>query len=157
MPHVFLDGHARLLLVLHALAGFALFGACTHQVLVGIGLVRGRAHLGRLARIYAQVSGGLFVAAFAVGLLMYPHYRYHVRGLYLDRYEPWASNLFDIKENLLALGLPLAIALFFVGRRFEPKGERALVPFFAVLSVALWALVLFGVVSGLVVTAVRGV
>jgi hypothetical protein len=157
MPHVFLDGSPRLLLVLHALGGFALCGACTHQALVGIGLLRGRFHLGRLARVYAQVIGLTFVGTFGVGLLMYPHFRYHVRGLFLDRYEPWASNLFDMKENLLALGLPLAVSLFFVGRRFDPKAERGLVPFFAVLSLALWALVAFGVVSGIIVTSVRGV
>lgn len=157
MPHVFLDGSAKLLLVLHALAGFALCGACTHQALVGIGLWRGRHHLGRLARIYSQVIGGTFIGAFVVGLLMYPHYRYHVRGLYLDRYEPWASNLFDMKENLLGLGLPLALALFFIGRRLQPAEERATLPFFAVLSVSLWALVVFGVISGVIVTSVRGV
>jgi len=157
MPHVFLDGHARLLLVLHAVIGFALLGACTHQAVVGIGLLRGRAHLGRLARIYSRVIGAAFVAAFAVGLLMYPHFRYHVRALFLDRYEPWASNLFDMKEDLLGLGLPLALALFFVGRRLDPERERAAAPFFAVLSVSLWALVAFGVISGVIVTSVRGV
>ena len=157
MPRVFLEGWARPLLVLHALAGFALAGACTHQAVVGVQLWRGRAHLGRLARVYAQVIGALFALAFAVGLFMYPHYRYQVRGLYLDRYEPWASNLFDMKETLLALGLPLAIAVFAVGRRLDPSREKELLPLFAVFSVALWALVVFGVISGVVVTSVRGV
>ena len=157
MPQVFLDGWARPLLVLHALAGFALAGACTHQAVVGVQLWRGRAHLARLARVYAQVIGALFALAFAAGLLLYPHYRYHVRGLYLDRYEPWASNLFDMKETLLALGLPLALGLFAVGRRLEPSREAELVPMFAAFAVALWALVLFGVFSGVVVTSVRGV
>jgi hypothetical protein len=157
MPQVFLDGHERLLLALHALCGFALLGACTHQALIGIGLLRGRLHLGRLARVYAQVIGGSFAVAFGLGLLLYPHYRYHVRGLYLDRYEPWASNLFDMKENLLGLGLPLALGLFAIGRSFDPERERALVPWFAASSIALWALVAFGVVSGVVVTGVRGV
>ncbi len=157
MPHVFLDGSARLLLVLHALVGFALCGACTHQAVVGLQLWRGRFHLGRLARIYSQVIGVTFVVTFGVGLLMYPHFRYHVRGLFLDRYEPWASNLFDMKENLLALGLPLAITLFFVGRRLEPKEQQAAVPFFVILSVSLWVLVVFGVISGVIVTSVKGV
>lgn len=157
MQRVFLEGWARPLLVLHALAGFALAGACTHLAVVGVQLWRGRAHLGRLARVYARVIGALFAVAFAVGLLMYPHYRYHVRGLYLDRYEPWASNLFDMKESLLALGLPLALAIFAIGRRLEPQREPELLPLFAAFAVALWALVVFGVVSGVVVTAVRGV
>ena len=105
MPSVFLDGAAKPLLVIHALVAFALLGASTHLAIVSIQLLRGRSHLGRLARVYAQVIGATFSAAFAVGLLLYPHYRYDVRGLFLDRYEPWASNLFDIKETLAALGL----------------------------------------------------
>jgi hypothetical protein len=153
---VFLDGWARPLLVLHALAAFALLGACTHLAVVAVQLLRGRDRR-RLARIYAQLIGGLFAAAFGVGLLMYPHYRYHVRGLYLDRYEPWASNLFDMKEGLVALGLPLALGVFALGRRIEPAQERPLLPLFAAFAAALWALVLFGVVSGVVVTSVRGV
>ena len=157
MPHVFLDGWAKPLLVLHALAAFALLGACTHQALVAIALLRGRWHLARLARIYAQVIGALFVLAFAAGLLIYPRYRYVVRGLFLDRYEPWASNLFDMKENLVALGLPFALGLFFLGRKFDGTNDRVLVPWLAFSAISLWALVTFGVVSGLVITSVRGV
>jgi hypothetical protein len=157
MPTVFLDGEVRPLLVLHALAAFALVGAATHRVIVSIQLLRGRAHLGRLARVYAQVIGGTFVGTFAVGLLMYPHYRYFVRGLYLDRYAQWASNLFDIKENIAALALPAALGLFFVGRHLEPKADAALLPFFTFLSVMTWAAVVVTAVSGLVVTGVRGI
>ena len=157
MPQVFLDGFAKPLLVLHALAGFALLGACTHQAVVGVGLLQGRVHLTRLARVYATVVGPLFAGSFGLGLLMYPHYRYHVRALFLDRHAVWASNLFDMKENLLALGLPLAVGLFAVGRRLEPGADRALITFQASAAISLWALVAFGVVSGLVVTSVRGV
>jgi hypothetical protein len=160
MPRVFLDGWARPLLVLHALAGFALLGACTHQALVSIGLLRGRTHLFRLARIYAAVIGPLFAGGFAIGLLIYPHYRYHVRGLYLDRYVPWASNLFDMKENLLALGVPLALFVFAVGRRLQPPGdddERDLTWLHAAASLTLWAIVAFGTISGVIVTSVRGI
>jgi hypothetical protein len=155
--HVFLDGWAKPLLVFHALAAFALLGALTHQAVVGFYLLRGRLHLGRLARVYAQVIGAVFTVAFGLGLLMYPHYRYHVRGLFLYRYAPWASNLFDMKETMAALGLPLAIGLFAIGRRFDPEQERALIPYLAFSSFALWALVAFAVISGIVVTSVRGV
>src|SRR5579871_1196313 len=156
MPEIFLHGATRPLLVLHALLAFALVGAATHLVIVSVQLSRGRLHLGRLARIYAQVIGATFAGAFLIGLLIYPDYRYHVRGLYLDRYERWASNLFDIKENLGALGLPLALALFFVGRRFEPKEEPALVPYLTFLSIAVWAVAVTSALSGLVVTSVKG-
>jgi hypothetical protein len=157
MPHVFLDGFGKPLLVLHALAAFALLGACTHQAIVGIGLLRGRVQLYRLARVYATVIGPLFAFAFAIGLLLYPHYRYHVRGLFLDRHAVWASNLFDMKENLLALVLPFALALFVVGRRLRPQSSALLVRMNAGLAIVLWMVVAFGSISGLLVTSVRGV
>jgi hypothetical protein len=157
MPVIFMDKAARTLLVFHALVAFALCGAATHLAIVSIQLWRGKHGLMRLMRVYSQVIGATFAVAFALGLLMYPHYRYHVRGLYLDRYENWASNLFDIKETLAALGLPLAITLFFVGRRLEPKKHTELLPFVTILSMTIWALVLTAAVSGLVVTSVRGV
>src|SRR4051812_34865753 len=120
-PSTFLFAGGRLLLVLHALVALALCGACTHLAIVAVRLLRGPRGLGRLARIYAQVVSATFVIAFALGLLLYPTFRYHVRGLFLDRHAPWASNLFDIKENFAALGLPFAIGLFFIGRRFDPE------------------------------------
>lgn len=155
MPTVFLAWATKPLLVLHALVAFALLGALTHLAIVAVGELRGARRV-RLLRIYAQVVGGTFAAAFGLGLLIYPAYRYFVRGLYFDRYEPWASNLFDLKENLVGLGLPLALLLFLAGRRYEAShaGARGLI---ATSAVLLWAIVLFGVVSGLLVTSVRAV
>jgi hypothetical protein len=152
----FLFSSARTLLVLHALVALALGGASTHLALVSLRLLRGHQGLARLARIYAQVVSVTFVAAFAVGLLLYPSFRYHVRGLYLDRHAPWASNLFDLKENFAALGLPCAIGLFFIGRRLDPAREPGMIRWFAFASVWTWLTVVFGVVSGLVVTSVKG-
>ncbi len=157
MPDVFLHGATRPLLVLHALIAFALCGATTHLAIVSVQLLRGRVHLGRLARVYSQVIGATFVCAFALGLILYPDYRYFVRALFLDRYEPWASNLFDMKEILAGLGLPLALALFFVGRRLDPKEHRGVLPYFAALSLSVWGIALTAAISGLVVTSVRGI
>lgn len=159
MPHVFLatPGAARALLVLHAFVAFALLGATTHLTIVSIQLWRRRLGRVRLVRIYSQVIGATFVVAFVVGLVMYPHYRYHVRGLYLDRYENWASNLFDMKETFAALGLPFALGLFAVGRRLDATTDAALVPFVAISSAVVWFLVAIIVIAGLVVTSVRGV
>jgi len=157
MSGIFLESWARPLLVLHACVALAAAGATTHLAIVGVRLARGEAHLARLTRIYAQVIGATYAAAFALGLLMYPHYRYVVRGLYLDRYEPWASSLFDIKENLAALGLPLALALFVVGRRLEPERDPAVTRWVAALAVAVWLVVVTTAVAGLLVTDVKGV
>jgi hypothetical protein len=158
VPEVALQWAARPLLLLHAVVGMAGVGACTHLVIVAWRLRRSpEPRLGGLARLYAQVIGATYAAAFAFGLMLYPHYRYHVRGLYLDRYEPWASNLFDIKENVAALGVPLALALFFVGRRLRPEEDRALLGWLLYLAIALWASALTASLLGLLVTSVRGV
>jgi hypothetical protein len=147
----------KLVLVLHALAAAVLLGACTHQAIVAVQLLRGRVQLQRLARVYSAVIPWAFAAAFVAGLVMYPAFRYRVRALYLDRWEPWASNLFDFKESLAALALPLAVGLFAMGRRLDVQEERSVLPLFAFFAVGLWALVAFTFISGLIVTSVRGV
>ncbi len=142
---------ARPLLVLHALAAMALLGVTTHLVVVKVLRWRGRPRE-RLEQTYSRVVAPLFGGAFALGLAIYPHFRVDVRSRYLDAQQPWASNLFDFKEHLMALGLPMAIGLFFLARRGE--GARPLTDLFAV---ALWAMVVWSAVSGLVITSVRGV
>jgi hypothetical protein len=157
MPQLFLEGAARPLLVLHALLALALGGASTHLAIIMIRVWRGRAQPGRLVRMYSRTIGALFVIDFVLGLLVYPTYRYYVRGLYFDRYEPWAANLFDLKEILLGLGLPLALGVFAVcgfGSDETSPERRA---WAASLSLLLWILIAFGIVSGLTVTTVRSV
>ena len=156
MP-IFLEGLFRPLLIVHALLAGATLGACIHLSSVAVQLLRGRHHLARLARVYSLVIGATFLVVFVVGLLIYPAFRYHVRAVYLDSAAPWASNLFDIKENLAALGLPLCMALLAVGRRFDPKTDGALLPALVYFSLSLCALVGFAVGAGLLVTMVRAV
>lgn len=150
---------ARALVVLHALLALALGGAATHLALVALAFFTGRPERWRnpkLARVYAQVAGWLFAGALVAGALTYPAYRYHVRGLYLDRYAPWASNLFDFKETIAALGLPFALGLVLLGRRFDPDdADFRLV--FAVCAFVVFAVVAFDVVSGLAIVTVRSV
>ncbi len=157
MEHVAFERSARLLVLLHAGLAMALAGASTHLALASLRLVRRGAALARLVRVHGQTTALLYVAVFCVGLLAYPAYRYHVRGLYLDRYAPWASNLFDMKENLAALALPLAIALFAVTRRLDPRAEPGTPAVVAALAVLVWAAAMFAIASGLWVALVRGV
>jgi hypothetical protein len=91
-----------------------------------------------------------------LGALAYPSYRYYVRGLYLDRYAVWASNLFDIKENFAAVGLPLVIAAFLLSRVLTPKSERGLLVGYLVMVLLQAVIVWFSVLSGLLLTMVKG-
>lgn len=156
MPDIVLDDHARLLVLLHAAAAIVLVGASSHHALIAWGYMRGQ-HKIRLGRIYAATMAVTYAITFVFGLLAYPTYRYHVRGLYLDRYERWASNLFDIKENFAALGIPFVIAVLVMSRVMSPKEDRALVPAYAAFSFIVVGIVWFDVISGLVITMVKGV
>ena len=101
------------------------------------------------------------------GALVYPRYRYFVRGLYLDRYAPWASNLFDFKENLATLGLPLAIGAFVLARELLPTspaaprgpqpGLKAVRLLYGLFALGTSLISVFNIVAGLLCTSVRGV
>ncbi len=155
-PNVAFGGIAQGLVLLHALVALALCGACTHHLVVAVGYLRGVYRVG-LGRIYALVTACCYAAVFILGLTAYPSYRYFVRGLYFDRHVVWASNLFDIKENYAALGLPLALTLLLLSRSFEPSRDKALVAPYTVLVACVFALVWFMGISGLLITMQRGV
>jgi hypothetical protein len=156
MTNIFLEPWARAIVVLHAVAAMALVGASTHHALVAIGYFQGRFKV-RLGRIYAATSAAAYGLTFALGAMAYPAYRYHVRGLYLDRHAVWASNLFDIKENLASLGLPLALGAFVLSRVLDPKSDRSMLAGYAVMVIGTAVSAWFNVVSGLLITMVKGV
>lgn len=155
MAGTFLEPYARLLVLLHAAAAIVLIGASTHHLLIALACGRGRYKV-RLARVYALVGACAYGVTFALGALAYPTYRYHVRGLYLDRHAEWASNLFDIKENLAAIGLPLVVAALVLSRVMDPREDHALRRGYQLVVGLVAFVVWFGVISGLVITLVRG-
>jgi hypothetical protein len=149
-PEVFGDAGFRALVVAHAITAVVLAGAQGHVAALAIARLRGRdVPSARLDR-HLRTSAAAFAVAFAIGLLAYPHYRYHVRGLVLDAHFPWASNLFDLKENAAALAVPLIVAAFAVERGGQAPRASAW------LLLAASSLLLFVIVSGLIVTTVRG-
>jgi hypothetical protein len=153
---LWLEAWARALVVLHAAGAIVLIGASTHHAIVAAGYLRGVYRV-RLARIYGATALVAYGVTFALGALAYPTYRYRVRGLYLDWYEVWASNLFDIKENFAALGLPAVVLVFALGRVLKPKEEPALIGPYVGLVVFGALLVWFNVFSGLAITLAKGV
>lgn len=155
MENVFLSQFARVLIVCHAFVGMALLGSATHLAWAAWSLWRGRPTPPRFVARHAVICAALYSAAIALGLLLYPHFRVHVRGLFLDREAPWASNLFDMKENLALLGWAPSLAMAAMRASVAPKA--AVLPFFAVCAGACWGLVSFAAVSGVIVTSVRGV
>jgi cytochrome bd-type quinol oxidase subunit 2 len=82
---LFLEGHARLLLVVHAVLGAATVAVASHLFVWTWKLVR-RDQPGRIGAIrwFATVGLILYVLQFALGNLMYPVYKVRVRGEYLE-------------------------------------------------------------------------
>src|SRR5215468_9777770 len=156
MPALFLSSLARLLVVLHAAAAITLAGAATHHALIALGYLRGVFKI-RLARIYAATVAVTWLVTFALGLLSYPTFRIAARALYLDRYEPWASRLFELKEHSAALGIPLVLGAMVMSRTFDPKQDRVLARAYAAIVLFATTIVWFDVFSGLAITLARGV
>lgn len=156
MRAVFCVELARAVVVFHALTAMVLVGAATHHAIVAIGYTRG-VYKVKLAKIYAATVAVAWLVTFALGLVAYPAFRYSVRELFLDRVAPWASNLFDIKEYLAALGLPLALGVFALSRVLEPKTDRTMARAYVAMTVLAALILWFDVISGLVITMVKGV
>lgn len=146
---------SRTLLIVHGLIGMALLGATTHLAIVTL-VTRDTPRRLMLCRRYAKIASVLFLCVNAVGLVIYPEYRYRIAGLFLNRYSPWASNLFEIKEALVAFSAPLALGLLFFSRRsgeVEDEGNRWA---FRLCALGLFATVAFATVSGMIVVAEKG-
>lgn len=176
---LFLQSLALWLLVLHSMAAVVACGSSVHLAVGSLRLLRGKTVRPRSLRIHAATTLAAYVCCGIVGALLYPRYRVLVRGLFLDRCAPWAANLFDFKENLATLGLPMAIGALFLAFSFcfapgqtlpcdsaassGPKTDTtadSVAPLvlwiFAMLSVGTAACCVTETVSGLLVTAVRG-
>lgn len=109
MPSLFLQTWGPLLVVLHTLGAIVLSGSSVHQALLSIQLLRRKQVRFGLLRIYALTTLCAYLATTLAGALLYPRYRVLIRALFLDRHAPWAANLFDWKENVATIGLPLAV------------------------------------------------
>lgn len=154
---VFLHGARRLLLVLHAGGSIVLIGASTHHALQMRHYLAGRFGREKLEKTYAKVTSLAYLFTYVIGALLYPSYRVHVRGLWLDRHALGYAELFDLKEVYASLTLTVAVALGAMALTLRPSEERALTRVYAVMSFIVCAVVWFNVIAGLLVTSVRGV
>lgn len=148
------------------LAAIVLGGSSVHHAVIAVLALRGRPPRLRLARLYALIALIAYLATITSGGLLYPRYRYFVRGLYLDRHAPWASNLFDFKENLATLGLPLAVGALIVARDLrlhlsragEKKSiERQTLVLYGFLALGTATISVFNLVAGILCTSVHGI
>ncbi|MDP3277801.1 MAG: hypothetical protein Q8Q09_21640 [Deltaproteobacteria bacterium] len=141
---------AKIALLTHAVTAGVLLGSLTHLWLV---CERG-APRAALKRTYASVALTCWGILFALGAVMYPRYRVHVRAEQLDVYARWAAKLFDLKENLALIAGVLLFAVWFM-RSIEGSPAQAHAMRWCVRSAAL--IVWFVALSGLLVTSVSSV
>ena len=172
-PSVFLYGLGRPLLVCHAVAALVLCGASVHQTVYALAMLRRRVTARRLhlARLFSRITLLSYAVVMGLGSLLYPRYRVFVRGLFLDRHAPWASNLFDFKENLATLGLPFAVGAVVLTAQLgrvdralsdDPLAGRGslrdkLVRLYVLFALGTATIAIFNALSGLLVTSVRGI
>lgn len=95
-----------------------------------------------------------YIASFIFGLLIYPVFRVNVRAADFDKFRPWATGLFEIKEHIGAIALFTAIGtILLVNSVKENSDKRTKNIFnFLVATVALIFLIkfIFGfILSGL--------
>lgn len=140
----------KVMLLLHLALAATLAGASGHAAVSAAQVASGRTDKRRLYRTYCAIIAVLYPATLLLGALLYPSFGLHVRAPYLDAQLPWATGLFEIKEHVAALALPLVAAQFAVSRKHAVPKPHALR---VVLAFTLFAVVLLsGIVGALLVS-----
>lgn len=121
---LFLEPVAVPLLLLHAVAGFAAVGATTHHAVYSLLAARGQRRPGPLRR-FGWLAPAAVALQLALGFILYPTYRVRVRAAVFDVQAPLWSQLFDLKEHLAALSLPLLLAAALAGRALARNEEAS--------------------------------
>lgn len=156
-PPIFLYGARRLLAVLHMAGSVVLIGSATHHALLMRFYLRGRFERIALEKTYAKVICAAYAFTFALGSLLYPSYRVHVRGFYLDRFAPEYARYFDVKETYASLAFFVALGLGALAYAWRPREEPWLARVVAIMSFVVCAVVWLNAIIGVLVVSVRGV
>lgn len=106
---LFLEGHARLLSILHGVAAGVLLGGATHLALASRRYLRPEPArvVPRSERTYATVTALAFAACFALGAVLYPTYKVRVRAEYLDAPQSVVAELALRHAAAARLGSPM--------------------------------------------------
>jgi hypothetical protein len=145
---LFLEGHARLWLILHAVLGAATVAVATHLVVWIRRYPRGDFGRHAAARWFATTALVLYGAQFTVGNLIYPTYKIRVRAEYLDlasaarddaRLRQDAREVVDRRANARGPAIEPSPALSRVGRVFDVKEHWAALGLAVALATCLLA------------------
>jgi hypothetical protein len=138
------------LLIVHGLVAVALLGAITHQTLAAWAPsdARPESFFGRFRTVpagsFANAIVALYVIAAMLGALVYLDFKLDIQPD-MERDHYWAAlGLFDLKEDLVAIGLGALPAYWVCWRRSSPGrgGTRAVLT--AILAFIVWWSFLIG-------------
>lgn len=113
----------RALLILHTIFAFVALLAATHLAIHATLSALGRPQTSALLRFGWIAPATLLVQA-VLGLAIYPAYRVTVRAPDFDRNAPFVAALFDFKEHLAALALPLVVGAALAARAAATERGR---------------------------------
>jgi hypothetical protein len=147
------------LLLLHMLLAVALLGAVTHQTLGVLVPVR-KGPRNFFARFRAVDGTGyvnaiviLFVVTAVLGFIIYPNYRLFAR-VYMEELRMYARvGSFELKEHLIALGLGLLPAYWWVWQPAQQERVQTRRVLTAMLAVLVW----YGFMVGHLLNNTRGI
>ena len=148
---------ATFLVILHGLLAVALLGSITHQAVSVVWPAKSKAgfvnaYRSVSSRAYVNANIILFLAVALLGSIIYPIYRVWVRT-YLENARLYpAVGSFEIKEQLIALGLGLLPLYWLVWRRPDPANTSARTAVTLMLCFIVW----FAFLVGHILNNIRG-
>ena len=120
-----------ILLMIHGLVSMALIGALTHQAasVLRAPKASGDGFAARFSgvkgEVYASAVTGLWVVSFLFGAWIYVKYRTYVR-IPIEQEEFWKTlGAFELKEQLVSVGLGVLPLYWIVWRRSHDKSLHA--------------------------------
>lgn len=146
------------LLITHGLVAIILLGGLTHQAMAVCWPARDNDGFFSAFRAvrgasYTNAMIATYVASVLLGGLIYPAYRLHVRS-YLEAAQLWEMNgTFEIKEQLVAVGLGMLPFYWYVWQK--PLDEK-LASARRVVTAMLCFIVWYGFLAGHILNNVRG-
>lgn len=106
----------RFAVLAHLGLAVAAIGASIHTALFAR-----RSPAAARTRRLATLALALAALAFVLGALIYPAYKVQVRAGWLDAHDPSAARAFDLKEQLVALAVPVQVAVVWLLRAPETR------------------------------------
>jgi hypothetical protein len=148
----------KFLLLLHTAAAIVCLGTITHNLVMVVSYWRGQFRRPRLEKLYVKVSFIAFLCTYVLGGVgLYPSFRYQVRHLYFDQSLPWATGLFEIKEQWASLALVIFSVYYLMSRSIQPSADNPFMKVYILLGICLSIIIWFSAIVGVLLVSYKSV